>query len=85
MIAAFMIYAFSFANENNKEIIIEQTVQNVLVVENQITETIYLSKEDLKKYCWTSSMTWVTGVIVMGSNGELYDEVVTYTWTSCVN
>lgn len=84
-IAVLMISAFSFANESNKEIVVEETVQNILVDENQLTETIFLSKEDLKKYCWTTSVSWWTGNTAVGMDGEVLYEVVTYTWTTCVN
>jgi hypothetical protein len=83
LIAALMISAFSFANENNKEIIVEQTIQNVLVVENQITETVTLTADELLRYCWTSTYVWHTGTYVSGMDGQ-HEILIIETVTTCL-
>jgi len=80
-----MVASFSFANEKTIEIVVENNVQTVSI-ETQQTETVFLSKEEMLKmrYCWTSSMSWLTGNTATGMDGEVLYEVITYTWTSCI-
>lgn len=83
-IAALMISAFSFGNERNSEIIVEQNVQNNKINKIQATETIFLSSEELLTYCWTSVRYFWTGRTTKSMSGELLYEYEVVTTTYCI-
>ena len=84
LIAALMISAFSFANESNKEIVVKETVQNVLEVEYQIIEKVTLTTEELLTYCWTTVTMTEIGSPYTNDMGQTVQDYAVHTRTRCI-
>jgi hypothetical protein len=68
LVAALMVASFSFANEKTKEIVVENNTQTVSV-ETQQTETVFLTIDELLRYCWTNTYIYMAYRSIRMGNG----------------